>query len=163
MNSNFSDTSDPTIFAGRGNSREWDTAKPGRAGPGGSHLARPVVYSNHGTKPDPACVMLISPTVGHARSARDRLPGPACDILRSFFSLVFELWLLLFLLEVWRPQRARYSPRRVVSWVAACCSLATYETESAMPLYRLSDTVGACGLRGALIRRISRHDKCRES
>ena len=115
MNSNFSDTSDPTIFAGGGNSREWDTAKPGRAGPGGSHLARPVVYSNHGTKPDPACVMLISPTVGHARSARDRLPGPACDILRSFFSLVFELWLLLFLLEVWRPQRARYSPRRAVS------------------------------------------------
>ena len=56
--------------------------------PGRPCLVRPVIYSNHGPKSDPACEIPISSTVGQARSAgfhlAGRLPSLACDILRSF-------------------------------------------------------------------------------
>ena len=50
------------------------------------------------------------------------------------------------------------SPRPAVFWVAGCTQ-AAYEAESAMPLHRPTDIVGARGLRSTLIRRTSRHDK----
>ena len=58
------------------------------ARPGLPRLARALIYSNHELKPDPACEILISPSVGQARRARfhltGRLSGLACDIRRSF-------------------------------------------------------------------------------
>ena len=66
----------------------------GQAGQGRPRLARPVTYSNHGPKPDPACEIPISQTVGDAPSARfhltDHLLGLACDILRSVALLLLS-------------------------------------------------------------------------
>ena len=63
----------------------------GETGPGRPCLARPVVYSKHRSKPDPACEILISLTAGQARFARlnlaGRLPGLSHDTLRSFSCL----------------------------------------------------------------------------
>ena len=62
-----------------------------QAGPGRPRLTRTAVYSSHGPKPDPACEIPISPTVVQARFARfrltGRLPGLACDVLRSYSRL----------------------------------------------------------------------------
>ena len=134
------------FFCGWANSRMW-----GRAGQSRRRLAQPA--------PGPAGDILQkitgpSPTrsvrfQSHATSARSgqrvsnltgRLPGLAREILR-----IFSLFL-----------RAAVCPRR--GFEAATCLLAraprllwgvarslqpAYETESAMPLYRPSDTVGA--------------------
>ena len=61
------------------------------------------------------------------------------------------------------PDR-RHLPTRPADKISlARCLQAAYEAESAMPLYRPLDTVGARGLRSALIRRIWRHDRGHES
>ena len=59
--------------------------------PGRPRLVRPVAYSNHGPKPDPACEIPILPTVGQARFATFHLAGSlsglVCDIFPSFSRL----------------------------------------------------------------------------
>ena len=135
--------SNSTVFAGGANSRRW-----GRAGRSRSRLPQPA--------PGPECDFQITSSSpawcvrfqSHATSARPgqqvsnligRLPGLARDIPRI---------LSLFLRAVSPPPRG---------FEAATCSLArapwlileslalqpAYEAESAMPLYRPSDTVGA--------------------
>ena len=144
-NSKKSNISNPTVFAGGANSRRW-----GRAGPSRRRLAQPAP----GPAGDIFKITGPSPTrsvrfQSHATSARSgqrvsnltgRLPGLAREILR-----IFSLFL-----------RAAVSPPR--GFEAATCLLAraprllwgvarslqpAYEAESAMPLYRPSDTVGA--------------------
>ena len=143
-NSKKSNISNPTVFAGGANSRRW-----GRAGPSRRRLAQPAP----GPAGDIFKITGPSPTrsvrfQSHATSARPgqrvsnltgRLPGLAREILR-----IFSLFL-----------RAVSPPR---GFEAATCSLAraprllwgvarslqpAYEAESAMPLYRPSDTFGA--------------------
>ena len=134
----------------------------GQAGPDRPRLARLVIYSNHGPKRDPAREIPISPTVGQARSARfylaGRLPGLACDILRSFSLSSSSCGSSSSNLEATTCSLPR--AQRCL-WVAARCPQAAYEAGSATPLYR--DTVGARGVRSALTRRILRLDKCHES
>ena len=134
----------------------------GQAEPGRPRLVRPMIYLNHGPKPDPACDIPIPPTVGQVRSARfhrtGRLPGLACDILR-YFSLFWSSSCGSY--SKFRGHNVLVNPRPVVSSGShpSSCPPAAYEAESAMPLRRPSDTVGARGLRSVSVRRISRHDK----
>ena len=130
----------------------------GQAGPGQPRLARPEVYSNHGPKPDPACEIPTSPTVCQARFARfhlpGRLPGLACDILRSFSRLPSSCGSSS---SKFRGRNLLVSPRPAVS--SGSRPLPTGGVRSRVchaPLYRPSDTVGARGLRIALKRRIWR-------
>ena len=138
-----SNISNPTVFAGGANSRRW-----GRAGLF-LYLAQPAP----GPAGDIFKLISQSPTrsgrfQSHVTPARPgqrvsnitgRLPGLAREIPR-----IFSLFL-----------RAVYPPR---GFEASTCSLAraprllwgvarsiqsAYEAESAMPLYRLSNTVGA--------------------
>ena len=141
--SNKSNISNPTIFAGGANSRRL-----GRAGPSRRRLAQPApgpagdIFKITG--PSPTRSLRFQP---HATSVRPRqlvsnhtgrLPGPAREIFRIFSLLL----------------RAVSPPR---DFEAAMCSLArapqllwgvarslqsAYQAESAMPLYRPSDTVG---------------------
>ena len=137
----------------------------GQAKPARPRLARAVIYSNNGPKPDPACEIPISPTVGQARFARfqlaGRLPGLACDILSGLFRLCLRAVapppkkIEATTCSLARAQRCL--------WLAVRCPQAADGAESAMSLCRPSDFVGARGLRSALIRRISRHDECHES
>ena len=140
-----SNISNPTVFAGGVNSRRWGRARPSRR-----RLAQPAP----GPAGDLFKITGPSPTISvkfqsHATSARPgqrvsnvtgRLPGLAREILRIFSLLL----------------RAVSPPP--LSFGAATCSLAraprllcgvahslqlAYDAESAMPLYRRSDTVGA--------------------
>ena len=142
------------------------TLRWGRAGPSRRRLARPAP----GPAGDIFKITGPSPTrsVGfrsHATSARPgqrasnltgRLPGLAREILRIFS---------LFLRAVSPPPRG---------FEAATCSLAraprflwgvarslqsTYEAESAIPYTNLRIALVRCGLRSALIKHISSHDK----
>ena len=135
----------------------------GPANPGRPRLARPVVYSNRGPKPNPACEIPILPTVGQARFATFHLAGRLCPAWPVTSSGRFRVCL-----QAVTPSRNSETTTCSLAraqrclWVAARCPQAAYEAESAMPLYRLSDTVGARWLRSALIRRDWRHDKCHE-
>ena len=55
------------VFAGGAKFRQWGTA-------------RPMIYSNHEPKPDPAWEIPISPTVDQARSARFQSHRPSARI-----------------------------------------------------------------------------------
>ena len=140
-----SNISNPTVFAGGANSRRW-----GRAGPSRRRLAQPAP----GPAGDIFKITGPSPTrsvrfQSHATSARPRqrvsnltgrLPGLAREILRIFS---------LFLRAVSPPPRGfeaatcslARAPRLL--WGVARSLQSAYEAESAMPLYRPSDTVGA--------------------
>ena len=144
-NSKKSNISNPTVFAGGANSRRW-----GRAGPSRRRLAQPAP----GPAGDIFKITGPSPTrsvrfQSHATSARPRqrvsnltgrLPGLAREILRIFS---------LFLRAVSPPPRGfeaatcslARAPRLL--WGVARSLQSAYEAESAMPLYRPSDTVGA--------------------
>ena len=79
-----SKTSNPTVFAGGGNSRRWGRAGPGRPRRPGSAL--PVIFSNHGPKPDLVCEISIPRDVSPARQLvinrtvflRAMSPPPRC-------------------------------------------------------------------------------------
>ena len=140
-----SNISNPTVFAGGANSRRW-----GRAGPSRRRLAQPAP----GPAGDIFKITGPSPTrsvrfQSHATSARPRqrvsnltgrLPGLAREILRIFS---------LFLRAVSPPPRGfeaatcslARAPRLL--WGVARSLQSAYEAESATPLYRPSDTVGA--------------------
>ena len=144
-NSETSNISNPTVFAGGANSRRW-----GRAGPSRRRLAQPAP----GPAGDIFKITGPSPTrsvrfQSHATSARPRqrvsnltgrLPGLAREILRIFS---------LFLRAVSPPPRGfeaatcllARAPRLL--WRVARSLQPAYEAESAMPLYRPSDTFGA--------------------
>ena len=136
----------------------------GRAEPGRPLLARPVLCSNHGAKPDLACEIPFSPTVGQARFATFYLAGRLCPPRPVTSSGPFRVCV-----EAVAPPRnfeattCSLARAQRFLWVAARCPQTAYEAESAMPRYRPSDTVGARELRSALIRRDWRHDKCHES
>ena len=84
-----SKTSNPTVFAGGGNSRRWGRAGPGRPRRPGSAL--PVIFSNHGPKPDLVCEISIPRDVGPAQPASvqsywsSARPGPSDS--RNIFAL----------------------------------------------------------------------------
>ena len=139
-----SNISHPTVFAGGANSRRW-----GRAGPSRRRLAQPAPGPAGGickiTGPSPTRSVRFQ---SHATSARPRqrvsnltgrLPVLAREILRIFS---------LFLRAVSPPrgfEAATCSLARAprLLWGVARSLQSAYEAESAMPLYRLSDTVGA--------------------
>ena len=159
------DISNPTVLAGGANS--WLGVGHDQAGPGRPRLARPVVYSNHGPKPDPACEIPISPTVSQARFAGFHLSIGVCPAWPVTSSSHFRVK-LCFRAEVPPPRPfeatiCSLARTQRCLWVAARCPQAAYEAESAILLYRPSDSVGARGLGSALIRRIWRYDKCHES
>ena len=143
-NSKKSNISNPPVFAGGAISRRW-----GRAGPSRRRLAQPAP----GPAGDIFKITGPSPTrfvrfQSHATSARPRqrvsnltgcLPGLDREILRIF---------LLFLRAVSPPrgfEAATCSLARIprLLWGVACSLQSAYEAESAMPLYRPLDTVGA--------------------
>ena len=140
-----SNISNPTVFAGGANSRRWGGAGPSR---------RRLVQPTPGPAGDTFKITGPSPTrsvrfQSHATSARPgqrvsnltgRLLGLARAILRIFS---------LFLRVVSPPPRGfevaacslARAPRLL--WEVARSLQSAYEAESAMPLYRPSDTVGA--------------------
>ena len=135
--------SNPTVFAGGANSRRW-----GRAGRSRSRLPQPA--------PGPECDFQITSSSpawcvrfqSHATSARPgqqvsnligRLPGLVREILR-IFSLFLRAAVSPRGFEAATCLSAR-APR--VLWGDARSLRPAYEAESAMPLYRPSDTVGA--------------------
>ena len=109
-----------------------------------------MIYSNHGPKPDPACEIPISPTVGQARFARSHLGGrlPVCPAWPVTSSGHFRICLRAVAPPPRNVEATTCSLARAQRclWVAACCPQAAYGAESAMPLYRPSDGVGARGL-----------------
>ena len=133
------------VFAGGANSRRW-----GRAGPRRRRLAQPAP----GPAGDTFKIISPSPTrsgrfQSHVTSTRPgqrvsnitgRLSGLAREILRICS---------LFLRAVSPPPRGfeattcslARAPRLL--WGVARSLQSAYEAESAMPLYRLSDTVGS--------------------
>ena len=145
-NSKKSNISNSTVFAGGANSRRW-----GRAGPGRRRLAQPAP----GPAGDIFKITSPSPTrsgrfQSHATSARPhqrvsnltgRLPGLAREILR-----IFSLFLRA---AVSPPPRGFEAATCLLAraprflWGVARSLQPAYEAESAMPLYRPSDTVGA--------------------
>ena len=130
------------FFVGGANSRKW-----GRAGP---RLAQPAPGPAGDffkiTSPSPTRSGRFQSDATSARPGRRydihtrRLPGLALEILRIF---------LLFLRAVSPPLRGfeattcslARAPRLL--WRVARSLQSAYEAESALPLYRLSDTVGA--------------------
>ena len=144
-NSKKSNISNPTVFAGGANSRRW-----GRAGPSRRRLAQPAP----GPAGDIFKITGPSPTrsvrfQSHATSARPgqrvsnltgRLPGLAREILIIFPLFLHAVSPLPRGFEAATCSLAR-APRLL--WGVARSLQSAYEAESAMPLYRPSDTVGA--------------------
>ena len=142
-NSETSNISNPTVFAGGANSRRW-----GQAGPSRRRLAQPA--------PGPAGDIAKSraqarPGLGDSNPARRR-PGPASEFpisLTRLPGLVREILRIfsLFLRAVSPPPRgfeaATCSLARAqrLPWGVARSLQSAYEPESSMPLYRPSDTV----------------------
>ena len=146
--SNCKKSNDPMVFERGANSRRWGRAGPTAPGPARARPsprpAKPVIFSITGPRPTWS-VRFQS----HATSARPgqrvsnltgRLLGLARAILRIFS---------LFLRVVSPPPRGfevaacslARAPRLL--WEVARSLQSAYEAESAMPLYRPSDTVGA--------------------
>ena len=79
----------PRVFAGGAFSRRCDRAGPGRPRP-----AQPVIFSNHGPKPDPVCEIPMSRAVGPAGEIQVSLvvcpawPVRFSSYFCSFFALV---------------------------------------------------------------------------
>ena len=143
-NSKKSNISNPTIFAGGANSRRW-----GRAGPSRRRLAQPAP----GPAGDSFKITGPSPTrsvrfQSHATSARPRqrvsnLTGRLPGLAR--FSKYFRCFSVLCLSPPRGFEAATCSLARAprLLWGVARSLQSAYEAESAMPLYRPSDTVGA--------------------
>ena len=143
-NSKKSNISNPTVFAGGANSR-----RSGRVGPSRRRLVQPAP----GPAGDIFKITGPSPTRPvrfqfHATSARPRqrvsnltgrLPGLVREILR-IFSLILRTVSPPRGFEAATCSLAR-APRLL--WEVARSLQSAYEAESAMPLYRPSDTVGA--------------------
>ena len=126
-----SDNSNPTVFCGW---RQLSRVGHGQAESGRQRLARPVVYSNHGSKPDPAARFLL-----HRQSAK---PGSRHSISQG----VCPAWPVtssghfrVCLRAVAPPPRnvdattCSLARARRCLWVAARSPQAAYEAESAMP------------------------------
>ena len=134
----------------------------GGAEPGRADRARPSPL-NHGPKPDLVCEIPIPGGVGPARPGQrvsnltGRLPGLARENFKNSFALLFVLCLLLF--EVSRSQRARQpSPSGFFGK-----SLALYNRQAqqslSCPFTGLRIPLVPRGLRSAMMRHISSHDK----
>ena len=133
-------------FCGWGHVSEVGPSRAGPTAPGPARV-RPhrVIFSNHG--PSPTWAVRFQ---SHATSARPRqrvsnrtgrLPGLAREILRIFSLCLRAVSLPPRGFEAATCSLAR-APRFL--WgVARSLQQSAYEVESAMPLYRLSDTVGA--------------------
>ena len=145
-NSQKSNISNATVFAGGANSRRSGRAEPGRRrlaqptpGPGGDIFkitgqspTRPVRFQSHATSARPR--QRVSNLTG-------RLPGLAREILRVFSLFLRAVCLLPRGFEAATTCSLARAPRLL--WGVDRSLQSVYEAESAMPLYRPSDTVGA--------------------
>ena len=109
--------------------RAWPNPRP----------AQRVIFSNHGPKPDQVCEIPIPRDVGPARPASFQSHCPAWLVRSSeYFRSSCCVSSSRF-----RGSNVLVSPRPALPWGVACSLQSAYEAESAMPLYRPSDTVGA--------------------
>ena len=117
---------EPTLASG---------ARPGRTGPGRPRLARPVIYSNHGPKTDPACEIQIPSIVGQARSARFHLSQAVCPSWPVTFSDHFRFCLRAVAppLRNFEATTSSLGGAQRYLRVTARYPQAVYEAESAMP------------------------------
>ena len=109
-------------------------ARPGRTGPTAPGPARGILFESRAEACDPACEILISPTVVQARFATFHLAGRLCPAWPVTSSGHFRVCL-----QAVTPPPRNFEPttcllaraqRRL--WVAACCPQAAHEAESAM-------------------------------
>ena len=146
-----------SVCAGGANSREWRTTRPGWADRALSGPSRIRITCRCRTQP--ARFQSSRPSAKHdPRDSISHAISPAWSVTCSDH---FPFGLRATAPPPRNSEATTCSSARAQRclWVDARCPQAACEVESTMPLYRRSDTVGTRGLRNALIRRISRHDK----
>ena len=106
--------------------------------------AQRVIFSNHGPKPDLVCEISIPRDVGPARPATFHShwssARPGTGDSQNIFSLSS---CCVSSSSKFRGSNVLVSPRPAASLESGPCLQSAHGAESAMPLYRPSDTVGA--------------------
>ena len=135
--------------------------RPGRAGPTAPGPARGLLESRAEARPSLRNSNLTDRRPRPVGEIPPRRPSARPGLLHSQIIFAILSSACSSSCFKFRDHNALVSPRPAVSFnfETTHCPPAAYEAESAMPLELPSDTVGARGLRSALIRRISRHDE----